>query len=205
MLRFKLALLASLALTACTTPSSITKVPGAISKRPATEQTQPVSVQPSAPLPPQADADAFARTFLDSIQTQSILERREFCGYFFRNASGQIAATPPRRGTFASCSMPVPGRGSGIFASYHTHGAYGPQYDNEVPSTTDLLSDFQLGLDGYLSTPGGRVWRVTNATQDTSQVCGLGCVTRDPGFVPRNEGNVRQRYTVATLNQRGGT
>ena len=194
MFRSVFAFLAPLALVACA--ESIET----ISKRPVVFP-EPISTEHSLE---QTTVDAFARTFLDSIQAQSIADRREYCGYFFRDAAGQIKATPPRRGTFASCSMPVPRRGDGVFASYHTHGAYGPRYDNEVPSTTDLLSDFELGLDGYLSTPGGRVWHVSNAAREARQICGLGCVTRDPGFVPRNEGNVRQRYTLVTLSQRTG-
>jgi hypothetical protein len=193
MLRSCFAFLATVALVACAEPietiSKQTAFPEAIVSLPSQQQTE---------------LNTFARNFLDSIQAQSIADRREYCGYFFRNAEGEVKATPPRRGTFASCSMPVPRRGDGIFASYHTHGAYGRQYDNEVPSTTDLLSDFQLGLDGYISTPGGRIWHVSSTTRDARQVCGLGCVTRDPGFVPRNEGNVRQRYTIVSLNQRAG-
>lgn len=197
MIRSGLMALTALALVACAEPIET------ISKRPALTP-KAIATAPVAPSTADlAEANAFATRFLDSIQARSIADRREYCGYFFRNAAGEIKATPPRRGTFATCSMPAPTRSSGIFASYHTHGAYGPEYDNEVPSTTDLLSDFQFGIDGYVSTPGGRIWHVSNATQSTSQVCGLGCVTRDPGFVPRNEGNVRQRYTVATLQQRG--
>jgi hypothetical protein len=199
MLRLSFALLASVTLAACAGP--ISPQIDTISKRPAENQTT-VSARPAVP---QSTADVFAKSFLDGIQAQSFAERREFCGYFFRDSAGQVQATPPRRGTFASCNMPVPNRNDGIFASYHTHGAFGPQYDNEVPSPTDLLSDFRLGLDGYISTPGGRVWRVNNATQDAIQICGLSCVARDPGFIPRNERGVRQRYTVASLNQRGGT
>lgn len=198
MLRLLFASLVTFALVACSAPTET------ISKRPALTPKAIANVQPRMPAPEQAAVDAFAIRFLDSIQARSIADRREYCGYFFRDATGAIKATPPRRGTFATCSMPAPTPGDGIFASYHTHGAFGRQYDNEVPSTTDLLSDFQLGLDGYISTPGGRIWYVSKTTRDAVQVCGLGCVTRDPGFVPRNEGNVRQRYTVVTLNERGG-
>ena len=198
--RLTIALLALVTVSACAAPVET------ISKRPAIipKAIQPQQASFAPPPAEQASIDEFARSFLNSIQTQSIQERREFCGFFFRDSAGQLQATAPRRGSFASCNMPVPQRRDNIVASYHTHGAYGPQYDNEVPSTTDLLSDFQLGVDGYVSTPGGRVWRVSNANRDTSQVCGLGCVIRDPGFVPRNENQVRQRYTVATLTQRSG-
>ena len=152
----------------------------------------------------QAEVDAFAKAFLDSIQEQSISEQREFCGFFFRDNTGALRASPPRKGTFATCNMPIPPRGSGVFASYHTHGAYGERYDNEVPSVTDLQSDFQLGINGYVSTPGGRIWRVNLASRDTVQVCGLRCVTSDPGFVPRNEASVQRRYSILELALRNG-
>ena len=197
MLRFCFGLLTAAMLAACADPIAPTPT------RPALKPAALSSFQPADPASDQAAVDAFAKTFLDSIQAQSIADRREYCGYFFRDASGAVKATQPRRGTFATCSMPVPTRGSGIFASYHTHGAFGRQYDNEVPSTTDLLSDFQLGLDGYISTPGGRIWRVSNETRTATQLCGLGCVTRDPGFVPRDEAGVRRVYTLGTLAQRG--
>jgi len=156
------------------------------------------------PQPPiaQQTVDAFAVSFLDSIQASSIAARREFCGYIRRDLSGTLRATPPRPGTFATCSMPAPLPGSGIIATYHTHGAYGPNHDNETPSTIDLENDIRLGLNGYVSTPGGRVWRTNPDTKDTVQVCGLGCVTRDPGFVPRNEKAVLQRFTLPQLEQR---
>lgn len=187
----------SLTLAACTAPIGSD---GTTRKQP---QTLPPAALPQVPLP-QSDLDLFAIAFLDSIQAASIAERREFCGYFFRDNTGRIQGTPPRAGTFASCNMPAPRQGSGVIGSYHTHGAYGPRFDNEVPSVTDIQSDVQLGLNGYVSTPGGRVWRVNHLTRDTEQLCGLGCVTRDPGFVPRNESSVLARFTLMQLAIRTG-
>lgn len=192
-----LILCASLTLAACSAPVTDTS----------TIRKQPQTVAPAAlpQLPrPQDDIDLFAIAFLDSIQAESIAERREFCGYFFRDDAGRVQATPPRAGTFATCSMPAPRPGDGVIASYHTHGAYGPRYDNEVPSVTDIQSDVQLGLNGYVSTPGGRVWRVNRRTRDTQQLCGLGCVTRDPGFVPRDESSVLPRFSLIQLAIRTG-
>jgi len=200
MLRLSFALIASVMLSACANPSDI------ITKRPAlfpdAIDAAPAAVMPSLTT---AEVDDFARSFLDSIQPISFAKRSEFCGYFFQNAAGKVAATPPRRGTFASCSMPVPTQRDNIIASYHTHGAFGPEYDNEVPSSTDLLSDFDLGMNGYIATPGGRIWRVNHADRDAEQVCGLKCVTSDPGFIPRDESSVLQVYTVSTLLQRHGS
>ena len=181
-------------------------------------QPQPSRVQSNVRIPPSAGGtgvsvappnapsgavpDQFAVNFLNSIQARSIAEAREYCGYFFVNAQGQIQATPPVAGTFASCAMPAPRPGQGIFASYHTHGAYGPDYDNEVPSTLDLQLDFQFGIDGYVSTPGGRVWLVDFQTRSTRQLCGLRCVTSDPGFVPQGEAGIRQVFSLADLQRR---
>jgi hypothetical protein len=71
-----------------------------------------------------------------------------------------------------------------------------------VPSVIDLTSDFDFGIDGYVSTPGGRVWLVDFQTRSTQQLCGLSCVTSDPGFVPFEEDRVRQSYSVQSLQRR---
>ncbi len=147
-------------------------------------------------------AHAFAIGFLDALQPKSVAERREYCGYFYTRSDGAIAATPPRPGTFATCDMPAPDPRLGVFASYHTHGAFGPGYDNEVPSVTDLLSDFDFGIDGYVSTPGGRVWHVDFGSRTTRQVCGLRCVTADPRFRPVGEGAIRTSYGLPGLARR---
>ena len=172
-----------------------------------TDTSNLIRKQPQTVMPPavsQANVDSFAIAFLDSIQAESIAARREFCGYFYRDPEGQLRATEPRVGTFATCNMPAPNRFLEVFASYHTHGAYGERYDNEVPSITDIQSDVQLGLDGFISTPGGRVWRVNHLTKDTVQLCGLGCVTRDPDFVPNNEAAVLVRFSLIQLSERNG-
>ena len=152
--------------------------------------------------PSGAIVDGFARNFLNSIQARSIRERREYCGYFYQDAAGQLQATPPIPGSFATCDMPAPRVGQGIIASYHTHGAYGSDYDNEVPSTVDLLSDFEFGIDGYVSTPGGRVWLVDNQTRTTRQICGVGCVITDPNFAPDPGDVIRASYSVRDLRLR---
>ncbi|SMY07934.1 DUF4329 domain-containing protein [Flavimaricola marinus] len=160
--------------------------------------TQPVSF--ARPSPDAARADAFATSFLNGLQPRSFAERREFCGYFLVDAAGQISATSPVRGTLASCTQPGPG--PNVFASYHTHGAYDRGYDNEVPSPEDLLGDFSFGIDGYVSTPGGRIWRIETDVQAALLVCGQGCVAVDPGFVPQDEAGIRSSYTVSQLRAR---
>ncbi|MBT8411952.1 MAG: DUF4329 domain-containing protein [Octadecabacter sp.] len=149
--------------------------------------------------PSGAIVDTFARNFLNSIQPRSIGERREYCGYFYQDDAGQLQATLPIPGSFAACEMPAPRVGQGIIASYHTHAAYGGAYDNEVPSAVDLLSDFDYGIDGYVSTPGGRVWLVDYQTRTTRQICGIGCVVSDPNFVVDQDDVIRAAYSVRDL------
>ena len=160
----------------------------------------PISASATFPAPSTAAANQFAVNFLNSIQARSIAERREYCGFFVVDAAGNIAATPPLPGTTASCASPAPG--GNAFASYHTHGAYDRGYDNEVPSDADLLGDFQFGVDGYVSTPGGRIWHIELDDRTARQVCGRGCVYSDPGFVPEDEAGIRSSYTVDQIRAR---
>ncbi|SLN12180.1 DUF4329 domain-containing protein [Pseudooctadecabacter jejudonensis] len=196
------ALLAALFLTACGAPTA-----GVPTMPKAGVQAQPAAtgfsvVAPNAPSGPVVDN--FARRFLNSIQAQSIRDRSEYCGYIRLSATGQLEATQPIRGTFAGCEMPAPRAGQGIIASYHTHGAFDQGYDNEVPSTLDLRSDFQFGMDGYVSTPGGRVWLVDVQTRTTRQLCGRGCVISDPLYQDTGDASIRPAYTLPDLQRRQG-
>lgn len=183
-----LACTAALALASCTAPIS-------------SRGTLSGGVAP-ANVPHGDVVDNFARNFLNEIQPQSTQDHVEYCGYFFIDQSGRLFGTPPIRGRHASCDMPAPQAGQGVIASYHTHGAYDRGYDNEVPSVTDLRADFQFGIDGYVSTPGGRVWLVDYETQSTSQLCGLNCVYSDPGFQRDRTDNIQPSYTLPALRDR---
>lgn len=213
MIRITALLAASaLALSACAPPQITTTTfvqpsPSGVRTPPQNLPTQPQLVSggfsvapPNAPSGPAVDQ--FARSFLNGLQARSISERREFCGYFFIDETGRLQGTPPRRGRLASCEMPEPLVGQGIIASYHTHGAYDAGFDNEVPSLIDLTSDFDYGIDGYVSTPGGRVWLVDFQTRSTQQVCGLRCVTSDQGFRPVGEDTIQTRYSLQALQRR---
>ncbi len=188
------AVLGAVTLAACAAPVSPTQ-PSYIGT------SAPVSVVPTN-APSGGAVDSFARAFLNDIQPASIRARAELCGYFFVDASGQLFGTPPITGTPARCDMPAPQPGQGIIASYHTHGAFDRGYDNEVPSVIDLKSDFQFGIDGYVSTPGGRIWLVDFDTRSTRQVCGRNCVYSDPAFEARGENRIQTSYTLPALTQR---
>jgi len=198
-----LSLSAAVALAACAAPQTQTFVrpdPKAPSAFPS-HQNAGFSVAP-ANAPSGPAVDEFAANFLNGVQARSFSGKREFCGYFFVDSSGQLRGTPPRAGTTASCNMPAPRPGQGIIASYHTHGSFTRRYDNEVPSIVDLQSDFDFGIDGYVSTPGGRVWLVDFQTKSTRQVCGLRCISSDPHFIPQDEEGIRQTYTIPQLQRR---
>ena len=148
-----------------------------------------------AGAPSGAVVNNFAMQVLNDIQPQSIAQEREYCGYIFVTPTGQLNATPPRLGTLTGCEMPEPLIGQGMIASYHTHGAYNPVLGGEFPSDVDLISDFNYGTDGFIGTPGGRVWHVDFQTRTAYQLCGQGCITSDSAF----RGDVRAVPATYTL------
>ncbi len=148
---------------------------------------------------------AFVRGLLDNLQRRSIAENREYCGFIGLNPDGEITATNPVRGEPARCDFVRPPANLRLIASYHTHAAFDPIYDNEVPSVQDLAGDIRDHLDGYISTPGGRIW-YDNAREGTATLqCGLACVYYDPNFHPDYRAPVnRSGYTLEALKERHG-
>ena len=151
------------------------------------------------------ELDLFAVAHFDRIQPLSIRDNAEYCGLFGYDAAGNLAATRAARGDADGCAPHDEPPGFEVIASYHTHGAYSEDADAEVPSVDDLLSDFEEGIDGYVATPGGRVWLNLFADTMSFQICGPGCVVPDPnhrpcpGFAPAPE------YTIDELRQRERT
>jgi len=97
---------------------------------------------------------------LNGINPTSIRENREYGGWVFVNQDGSYASTTPVRGEAASVRLPLRSavipNGSRSTATYHTHAAFDPRYDNENFSPTDISSDESANVDGYLATPGGQ-------------------------------------------------
>ena len=136
----------------------------------------------------------------NDIQPASIAERREFCGLIGLDSNGTLVASEPRRGRASSCLPPSPRNVEfTVLASYHTHGAYNPEYLTEIPSFEDMATDIEDGTDGYIATPGGRMWYVDARNRIARQVCGLGCLVPDPGFRPDPEFPVAPTYTLDDL------
>ena len=159
---------------------------------------------PSMALPPPqiSQEAAFMKAQLNVIQARSIAENREYCGYLGIDQRGQYAISRPVRGRAASCGPERPPAGFRVIASWHTHAAYSPRYDNEVPSVQDVEGDFQEGINGYLATPGGRIWFVNYATRRAELLCGRNCVISDPGFRVDHSNPVPPSFSLASLRAR---
>ena len=130
----------------------------------------------------QDELDIFAAAHFDKIQVKSIMENVEYCGYFGIDAAGNIAATRAKRGLRDSCEPAEPPLDFDILASYHTHGAHTVEADIEVPSVEDMQADLDEGIDGYIATPGGRMWLNLIDEETAYMLCGPGCVTADAKF-----------------------
>ena len=146
----------------------------------------------------EADELRFVTALLNGIQPKSIAENREYCGYIGFDATVALASTRAVRGTATEC-QPEPEDELEIFASWHTHAAFDEDAWSEVPSVNDIEADESEGVDGYVSTPSGRVWFVDTEDMVVSQVCGIGCVFADKRHRIGVDGEIAQSYTYEEL------
>ena len=146
---------------------------------------------------------AVARGVLLQLQPRSFAENLEYCGYVGRLPDGRLAATEVSRGDAWGCTSRADERRFvQIVASFHTHAGFDRAALSEVPSSTDMQGDMQERVNGYVATPGGRLWYIDYQRAVTTQVCGLGCMGQDPGFVPGMSGPIAQSYTLQQLMAR---
>lgn len=158
------------------------------------------ALQPSVP---QSTVEEFARSELDALQRPSFANDQELCGIIFETSDGDLGVSRPTSGDQASCDISFFDEpGMVPVASFHTHGKHSDLYDGEVPSLVDIESDVALGMDGYIATPGGRFWYINHETAIASQVCGPGCLTQDPNFVPCPSDAIAMSYTLDELRAR---
>ena len=112
---------------------------------------------------------------------------------------GQLGRSCPP----APLSPIVPGMD--VVSSWHTHAAWARGYDGEVPSIQDVEGDMRQGIkNGWVGTPGGRLWHVDGRTGDMRQVCGRAACPEDPGLLPEEHGPVSEAYTLDGLYARFG-
>lgn len=143
---------------------------------------------------------ALARAVLADLQPLSFRKEWEYCGYLGLTRTGAMIATNPVPGDMASCAAEFP-TDVAIIASYHTHGTYDAGYFNEMPSLQDLESDSATYLNGYVATPGGRLWYIDGRRMVTHQICGIGCLPVAPLFSKAADGAVAEAYTYDDLRQ----
>jgi len=154
---------------------------------------------PAAALAQSVEEETLIRATFNNLNPRSIAENVEYCGYIGVTTDGVLTASPPTKGDASSCLSDDPVMLNVIFASYHTHGAFSPDYSNELPSGADMEGDEQEGIDGWVATPGGRLWYIDTTDMVTYQVCGIGCLAADPGFIAGESGIIEESYSYNDL------
>ncbi|MBE1283589.1 MAG: DUF4329 domain-containing protein [Rhodobacteraceae bacterium] len=150
--------------------------------------------------PPEAEIAAIKER-LTPIQQLSFATGYEYCGYLGHDAQKRIQFTDMQRGKNDSCTPIVTDAALHLVASLHTHGAYDRDVPAEFPTVRDMRSDASEGVNGYIGTPGGRLWYIDSKAMVAVQLCGLGCLPQDPAFHAGDDGEIQRSYTLQELMQ----
>ncbi len=156
-------------------------------------------VLPSFGLCQSIDEEALMRSVFAELNPMSFDENVEYCGYVGFTSDGELAVSPATRGDEGSCLSDEPENLELLVASYHTHGGYSPDYSSELPSGSDMEGDEDEGIDGWVATPGGRLWYIDTTDMVTFQICGIGCLPSDPAFIAGESGFIEQSYSYDDL------
>lgn len=154
---------------------------------------------PPAYQPPDPAEVALVRQRLAPLQMLSFVTDLEYCGYLGRDDRDRPVFTRIQRGDHDSCTPLAEDQPDRLVASLHTHGSYDPEVPAEFPTVLDMDSDHDEGVNGYVSTPGGRLWYIDSRAMIAVQLCGLACLPQDPRFHPGDDGVIADRYTRAQL------
>lgn len=136
---------------------------------------------------------------ISPLQILSFATDREYCGYLVRKKDGSIGFTEMVRGGHDGCTPLVPLSAKNLIASVHTHGAYNPDVPAEFPTVLDMQSDRRERVNGFVATPGGRLWYIDSHAMVARQLCGLGCLPQDPYFHPGDDGQIAESYSYQEL------
>jgi len=139
---------------------------------------------------------------LEKIQAASIRDNLEYCGYIGYQKDGTLVATPAKRGDKKGCRLSWKPRSMDIVATYHTHGAHTRTTDSEVPSVQDLKNDFKQRFNGYIATPGGRIWFNDYTNRSARLLCDIGCIETDPNYRECKHTAPAESYTIESLKWR---
>lgn len=149
---------------------------------------------------PSPNADnilSLARVTLDSIQSTSFEENREYCGFIGVAPNGEISVTVPKPGQTNHCNFGIMPRNWQHVSAYHTHGRHTSSYNSEKPSAADLQGHHEFGITGFLATPGGRLWYIDGPNLSAELICGPSCLTQDETYRPVH--SIDTSYTIHTL------
>lgn len=148
----------------------------------------------------------YARATLAGIQSRSINNNQEYCGVIFEDEEGNLQTSTIYPGERAACALDwgVP-LGNHVVASFHSHGGFDTQYASEIPSSVDLATDIDARIDGFVGTPGGRIWHNKWREEATELLCGEGCLQVDPRYqrfkdTSNRRLNIAERYSMGELN-----
>ena len=136
---------------------------------------------------------------LDALQPISIENNLEYCGDIGLDLEDNLVATPAVAGDAVSCLAADPPEDLYVTASYHTHAAFDPEHESEVPSVDDMLGDIEEQIDGYVGTPGGRVWFIDGEAETAEALCTVLCITADPDHDDDVYGIIPEAFTRAGL------
>lgn len=151
------------------------------------------------------EIENMALTALNIAQPNSFKNNIEYCGLIGYHRSGALLFSPPIPGFRNSCNPGLnPWAWKEVVATYHTHGAHTLDSDAEVPSVEDMLADFAEQTDGYIATPGGRVWHISVKDKKAYLLCGPGCVKSDEKYQECENLKPENEYTLSSLRQRIG-
>ena len=153
-------------------------------------------------VPQTSNEITFVSNLFNRIQASSIYSKSEYCGLIGVGSNGQLIATTPRMGNSDSCLPPSPEwQKMHVIASYHTHGAADLAYFTEIPSFDDMRTDIEDNTDGYIATPGGRLWYVDAHARIARELCGVGCLIADPAYVDDPDIKLQKSYTLKELSK----
>lgn len=144
----------------------------------------------------------FIKKHFNTIQQRTFDANREYCGYLGFDKNDNYIVTKAIKGDENSCYVKDIPEDIDIVASYHTHGAFSVEADSEVPSPEDMKADMSEQVDGYIATPGGRIWFSDSQKGTITMICGKGCVKSDPKFDGSQLDPVKKHYTLKTLLRR---
>ncbi|MFV0512956.1 MAG: DUF4329 domain-containing protein [Jhaorihella sp.] len=154
---------------------------------------------PAPYSPPDPAEVAAIKERIAPLQLLSFATQLEYCGYLGQLPDGTLGFSEIQRGSHHGCTpVRVPPQ-LRLVASLHTHGSYSARAPAEFPTVLDMDSDRKEGVNGYISTPGGRLWYIDSRARVAVQLCGPGCLPQDAHFHAGDDGAIAERYSYGEL------